>query len=121
MRGRLTVSVRPKAIIICSRHIVLREMTVLQVLHTVNNHEDVGSQLLVIAGKRLHQFIFVRDNAEEAVDIMSQCSPKVSTWLKSLVGAIANAVFFLVLGSLLWQLSKLCNVLKCDFLCTKFA
>ena len=93
MRGRLTVSVRPKAIIICSRHIVLREMTVLQVLHTVNNHEDVGSQLLVIAGKRLHQFIFVRDNAEEAVDIMSQCSPKVSTWLKSLVGAIANASF----------------------------
>ena len=53
-------------------------------LRTVNDHSVMGSQLLIIAGKRLAHFIYVCD-PPGSVEKLAQCAPTVSTWLKQMV------------------------------------
>ena len=55
-----------------------------QVLLTVNDHHRMGSDLLIIVGRRLAHFVLVCDPAG-CVEKLSRCSPSISTWLKSLV------------------------------------
>ena len=52
-------------------------------LLTVNAHEDIGVRLLEVAGQRVAQQVFVND--AEGVDVLTKCSPTLSSWLKSLV------------------------------------
>ena len=56
----------------------------LQVLRAVRNQEELGSQLLVVVGRRLNRFVF-DGNAAQTVDKISKCSTTLSTWLKTLV------------------------------------
>ena len=55
-----------------------------QVLLTVNDHMAMGSQLINIAGQRLHHFMFVCD-PPDSVEKLAKCAPTVSAWLKSAV------------------------------------
>jgi len=54
-----------------------------EVLLTVNNHPSIGSELLQIAGSRLHQMLFISD-PEGGIDILTKISPNMSSWIKSL-------------------------------------
>ena len=55
-----------------------------QALLMVNDHAVMGSQLILIAGQRLAHFVLTCD-PPGSVEMLSRCSPTVSTWLKTLV------------------------------------
>lgn len=54
-----------------------------EVLLTVNDHELIGSQLLLIAGHRTAHFL-LDSHKSQGVDLLTTVSPALSTWLKSL-------------------------------------
>ncbi len=66
----------------------INEFTVLprtcQVLLTVNDHREMGGQLLLLAGQRLAHYVLACD-PDTSVDRLSKCSPTLSTWLRGLV------------------------------------
>lgn len=56
----------------------------LKVLSTVNDHELMGSQLLLVAGQRVAHYIYTCD-PPGGLEKVASLSPTVSTWLKSMV------------------------------------
>ncbi|XP_033735108.1 rab3 GTPase-activating protein non-catalytic subunit-like [Pecten maximus] len=54
-----------------------------EVLLTVNDHELIGSQLLLIAGHRTAYFL-LDSHKSKGLDLLTSVSPALSTWLKSL-------------------------------------
>ncbi|XP_064601694.1 rab3 GTPase-activating protein non-catalytic subunit-like isoform X2 [Liolophura sinensis] len=54
-----------------------------EVLSTVNDHELMGSQLLLVAGQRVAHYIYTCD-PPGGLEKVASLSPTVSTWLKSM-------------------------------------
>lgn len=55
----------------------------LEMLDTLEDHSVVGSQIILIAGQRLAHYIYSCDSSL-SVQRIANCSPYVSTWLKTL-------------------------------------
>lgn len=56
----------------------------LQVLMTVNDREFMGSQLLLVAGRRVAHYL-LESHKMEGVELLTNVSPVLSKWLRSLV------------------------------------
>lgn len=56
----------------------------LQVLLTVNDREFMGSQLLLVAGRRVAHYL-LESHKMEGVELLTNVSPVLSKWLRSLV------------------------------------
>nr|XP_022332543.1 rab3 GTPase-activating protein non-catalytic subunit-like isoform X2 [Crassostrea virginica] len=54
-----------------------------EVLLTVNDREFMGSQLLLVAGRRVAHYL-LESHKIEGVDLLTNVSPSLSTWLRSL-------------------------------------
>ncbi|XP_061163319.1 rab3 GTPase-activating protein non-catalytic subunit-like isoform X1 [Saccostrea echinata] len=54
-----------------------------EVLLTVNDREFMGSQLLLVAGRRVAHYL-LESHKMEGVELLSNVSPTLSTWLRSL-------------------------------------
>ena len=79
-------------------NVIQVDMVYLQVMLTVSDHAVMGSQLLLLAGQRLHHFVFVCETPE-TMDKLAKCSPTVSTWLRKLVSTTeCNKLLFWLCG-----------------------
>ncbi|KAK7502781.1 hypothetical protein BaRGS_00006031 [Batillaria attramentaria] len=54
-----------------------------EVLTTVNDHELMGSQLLMVAGRRM-AYRLLHENPRETMHFLGGISPRLATWLRSL-------------------------------------
>lgn len=51
----------------------------------MNDREFMGSQLLLLAGRRVAHYL-LESHKMEGVELLSNVSPALTTWLRSLVG-----------------------------------
>ncbi|XP_041353023.1 rab3 GTPase-activating protein non-catalytic subunit-like isoform X2 [Gigantopelta aegis] len=66
---------------VCELYSIGQDKLAEEVLLTVNDHEIMGSQLLLIAGQRIAHYLFKCDTPD-TVKIVSSMSTTLSTWLK---------------------------------------